>query len=130
MDLTLEHPGEHLFIRSVSAEGIRVIDEYYVEPIILSADRIIDDWPIASPEELSEDQLETIMQLQPEIVLIGTGSKQVFLPPELMMFFYRRNTGFEVMTTDAACRTFNVLVSEGRNVVAALIPLASTDVNP
>jgi uncharacterized protein len=62
--------------------------------------------------------------LKPEIVLIGTGSKQIFLPPELMMFFYSRNTGFEVMTTDAACRTFNVLASEGRKVVAALLPVS------
>ena len=57
------------------------------------------------------------------IILIGTGRRQVFLKQELMMFLYRRQTGFEVMTTEAAARTFNVLVSEGRNVVAALLPV-------
>ena len=124
MDLTLEHPGDHLFIRSVTAEGIRVVDEYYDGPIILSPESIISDWAVTDAAELSEEQLEPILQLKPEIVLIGTGSKQVFLPPELMMFFYSRNTGFEVMTTDAACRTFNVLASEGRKVVAALLPVS------
>jgi uncharacterized protein len=124
MDLTLEHPGDHLFIRSVSAEGIRVVDDYYSEPIILSPDHIISDWAVTDAAELTEAQLEPILQLKPEIVLIGTGPKQIFLPPELMMFFYSRNIGFEVMTTDAACRTFNVLASEGRKVVAALLPVS------
>ncbi len=55
--------------------------------------------------------------------LIGTGQHQVFLPPATQMHFYRNGTGFEVMTTDAACRTFNVLAAEGRQVVAALLPL-------
>ena len=64
-----------------------------------------------------------VFDLQPEIVLIGTGRKQVFLQPELMMSFYRREVGFEVMSTHAACRTFNVLVSESRNAVAALLPV-------
>lgn len=124
MDLTLEHPGDHLFIRSVSAEGIRVVDDIYTGSIILSSDRVISDWSITQPDEFTESLLEPIMQLEPEIVLIGTGSKQLFLPPELMMYFYRRGTGFEVMTTDAACRTFNVLVSERRKVVAGLLPIS------
>jgi len=124
MDLTLEHPGDHLFIRSASAEGIRVVDDIYTGSIILSSDRVISDWTVTQPDEFTESLLDPIMQLEPEIVLIGTGSKQLFLPPELMMYFYRRGTGFEVMTTDAACRTFNVLVSERRKVVAALLPIS------
>jgi uncharacterized protein len=54
---------------------------------------------------------------------MGTGERQVFLAPELLMVFYRQSVGIEVMNTQAACRTFNVLVSEDRNVVAALMPL-------
>ena len=66
--------------------------------------------------------LLSIFEMKPEVVLLGTGAKQVFLPPQLMMQFYNKGIGIEVMTTDAACRTFNVLVSEGRNVLAALMP--------
>jgi uncharacterized protein len=55
-------------------------------------------------------------------VIIGTGERQHFLPPLLMMEFHGQGIGAEVMSTAAACRTFNVLVSEGRNVVAALLP--------
>ncbi len=122
MDLTLEKPGDHLFIRSVSAQGIQVVNEFYNSSIIVSANRIIPDWPVKSIEDISERQLEKVLELQPEVVLIGTGARQVFLPPRQMMFFYSRNIGVEVMTTAAACRTFNVLVSESRNAVAALIP--------
>jgi uncharacterized protein len=121
MDLTLEQPGDHLFIRSVSARGIQVVDDFYNSSIIVSARQVIPDWPVNSVENIMEQHLEKVLELQPELVLIGTGAKQIFLPPRQMMFFYSRNIGLEVMTTDAACRTFNVLVSESRKVVAALI---------
>jgi uncharacterized protein len=59
--------------------------------------------------------------LQPEVVLIGTGQRQVFPAPAFGAQFLRAGIGFEVMDTGAACRTFNVLVSEQRLVVALLI---------
>jgi uncharacterized protein len=121
MDLTLEQPGDHLFIRSVSAQGIQVVDDFFHSSIIVSASQIIPDWPVNAVENITEQHLIKVLELQPELVLIGTGAKQAFLPPRQLMFFYSRNVGVEVMTTDAACRTFNVLVSESRNVVAALI---------
>jgi uncharacterized protein len=122
MDLTLEKPGDHLFIRSVSGAGIQVADVHYSGPIILSATRIVEDWTASEAIDLAECDLEKILDLDPEIVLLGTGASQVFLPPERMMYFYSRNVGVEVMNTEAACRTFNVLVSESRKVVAALLP--------
>ena len=121
MDLTLERPGDHLFIRSVSAQGIQVVDDFFHSSIIVSASQIIPDWPVNTVENITEEHLVKVLDLQPELVLIGTGAKQAFIPPRQLMFFYSRNVGVEVMTTDAACRTFNVLVSESRNVVAALI---------
>jgi uncharacterized protein len=121
MDLTLEQPGDHLFIRSVSARGIQIVDDFYNSSIIVSTKQVIPDWPVSSIENITEQHLEKVLDLRPELVLIGTGARQAFLTPRQMMFFYSRNVGVEVMTTDAACRTFNVLVSESRNVVAALI---------
>jgi len=121
MDLTLEQPGDHLFIRSVSAQGIQVVDDFYHSSIIVSASQVIPDWPVNAVENITEQHLEKVLDLQPELVLIGAGARQAFLSPRQMMYFYSRNIGVEVMTTDAACRTFNVLVSESRNVVAALL---------
>ena len=123
MEFNLEVPQDQFFIRSVSEKGIRVHEDYFNQPFILSGQRIIPDWGVKSVEDIDEESLQALFELQPEVVLIGTGNTQVFLPPAIQVHFFRRGIGFEVMTTDAACRTFNVLVSEGRVVVAALLPL-------
>lgn len=123
MEFNLEMPGNHFFVRSIGEQGIRINDDYYTRPLILSAMRIVQEWPVQSVDDMDEASLQVIFGLEPEVVLIGTGEHQVFLPPEVQMLFYRNDTGFEVMTTDAACRTFNVLVAEGRHVVAALLPI-------
>lgn len=121
MEFNLELPGNHFFVRSIGEKGIRVNDDYYTTPFVISARRIIPEWPVESIAELDETNLGVIFDLKPEVVLIGTGENQVFLPPAVQAHFFRNETGFEVMTTDAACRTFNVLAAEGRHVVAALL---------
>lgn len=123
MEFNLEVPQDQFFIRSVSEKGIRVHEDYFNQPFILSGQRIIPDWGVKTVEDINEESLQALFDLQPEVVLIGTGNTQVFLPPATQVHFFRRGIGFEVMTTDAACRTFNVLAAEGRVVVAALLPL-------
>lgn len=121
MDLTLHKPGDHHFIRSVGPEGITVTDTLYTSSLVLSADELLPDWPVRSVAELTEAQLEAALEMGPEIVILGTGRKQAFPPPKVMVMFYEKGIGFEAMTTEAACRTFNVLLSENRKAVAALI---------
>ena len=121
MDLTLQKPGDHLFIRAISDTGIRIDDDWYGKSLILSTSRLIPDWPVTSVADISEARLHPVFDFTPDIVLLGTGARQHFLPVELMMIFYRREIGVEVMATPAACRTFNVLALEERRVVAALI---------
>jgi len=121
MEFNLEVPYDHLFIRSVGKNGIRVGNDYYTKPFILSGKQIVSEWHVASIDDINETGLAAVFDLQPEVVLIGTGKTQVFLPMPVQALFFRRNIGFEVMTTDAACRTFNILVAEGRHVVAALL---------
>jgi uncharacterized protein len=121
MDLTLHKPGDHHFIRSVGPEGITVTDTLYTSSLVLSADELLPDWPVRSVAELTEAHLEAALEMGPEIVILGTGRKQAFPPPKVMLMFYEKGIGFEAMTTEAACRTFNVLLSENRKAVAALI---------
>ena len=123
MEFNLELPQNQFFIRSVSEEGICVHKDYYTSPFIISGERIVPDWSVKSIDDINEESLQEIFDLQPEVILIGTGKTQIFLPQATQAHFFRQNFGFEVMTTDAACRTFNVLVAEGRHVVAALLPL-------
>mgnify|MGYP001817304165 FL=1 len=123
MEFNLEIPENQFFIRSISEHGIRVHDQLFKKPFIISGQRIIPEWDVESVEDMDEESLQKIFDLEPEVILIGTGDTQVFLQPAIQIHFFRRSIGFEVMTTDAACRTFNVLVSEGRKVVAALLPV-------
>jgi len=86
---------------------------------------VIEDWRVASPAEVALADLEPALALQPEIVLLGTGSTLVWPEADLMAALATRRVGLEIMSTPAACRTFNVLVHERRRVAAALFnPLA------
>ena len=126
MDLNLEQPRDHFYIRSISDEGIRVSDTFYTSPLLVSARQIEPDWPVSSFEDLNENNLQMIFDMKPDVVLIGCGSRQKFLPPATQMLFLQRQIGVEVMVTEAACYTFNILVAEGRPVVAALLPVEDT----
>lgn len=123
MEFNLEVPQNQFFIRSVSEEGIRVDQQLFRRPFIISGQRIVPEWMVKSVDDINELSLQAVFEFEPEVILIGTGARQIFLPPATQIHFFRRNFGFEVMATDAACRTFNVLAAEGRHVVAALLPI-------
>ena len=72
-------------------------------------------------DALAEADFERLLETSPEIVLLGTGATQRFPHPRLTAPLHRARVGLEVMDTRAACRTYNILVAEGRNVTAALI---------
>ena len=93
----------------------------HTQSLVVGGDRIVADWPARSVESLSADHMAAIVELAPEIVLIGTGSAFSFPEAALLAPLYKAGIGVEVMDTPAACRTYNILLGEGRNVVAALI---------
>jgi len=78
-------------------------------------------WAPSRPDELEASHFEAILALQPELVIFGSGPRLKFVAPALMRALIDRRVGVETMDTPAACRTFNVLVSEGRSAVAALL---------
>ncbi len=89
--------------------------------VILAPGKLIENWPPRSFAELQQQHLRELAQLQPELVLLGTGSRIQFPHSEWMGDFLRAGIGFEVMDTAAACRTYNILTGEGRQPVAALL---------
>lgn len=89
--------------------------------LVVSGESLITDWPVASVEGLAADHMAAIVALKPEVVLLGTGAKLRFPSPALLAPLYKAGIGVEVMDTPAACRTYNILQGEGRNVLAALI---------
>ncbi|MCA1799211.1 MAG: MTH938/NDUFAF3 family protein [Xanthomonadaceae bacterium] len=120
MKFTLESTGDANLIRGWEAGALRINDDTVAGDVVVSADTLL-RVTLGSAESLDEAALEPALALRPEVLLVGTGARQRFLAPALMQALARRGVGVEVMDTLAAARTYNVLVGEGRRVVAALI---------
>jgi uncharacterized protein len=90
-------------------------------PVALSAEQVLHPWQAASVAELTFEHFAEMLAWQPEILLLGTGERQQFPAAALMGAMLSRRIGFEVMDSRAACRTYNVLVSESRAVALALL---------
>ena len=91
--------------------------------IILGANGLIQDWTPRSHAELNPEHLLGFTELNPEIVLLGMGNKLIFPEQSCLSVLQQNNLGYEVMDTASACRTFNVLAAEGRDVVMGLLML-------
>jgi len=121
VQFSLQSSADVNLVRACSAAEIRVREHVIRRSAVLTADRIIFDWPPGSIGELRAADLQAVLALEPEIILLGTGERQVFPDAEIRSAVQRAGVGFEVMDTRAACRTYNVLLQEGRRVAAALI---------
>jgi len=120
MKFTLEPGTAGNLIRGYSDTELRIGAQRIERSCIVSAERLVTDWEPAAFADLTAAHLEAIFALEPELVLLGTGPSQRFATGEVRAAFAARRIGVEVMQLGAACRTFNVLVQEGRRVVAAL----------
>ncbi len=121
MKFTLADEGDNYIIRSYDP-GEVVVNEYrYTSSVIVSPKQVIGDWPPQSFEELTPGHITALAELKPQLVVLGTGPVQRFPDPALYAGLIEQGIGIEVMTTSAACRTYNILVGEGRKVAAALI---------
>jgi len=121
MQLTLENPDFRYFLRGVSAEGILVNERRLAGSFILSPMALIEGWRPTGVSELLPEDLEPLLALEPTVVLLGTGSKLVFPSAAVMAACLTRGIGIEVMDNSAAARTFNVLATEARKVVAGFL---------
>jgi len=121
MDLSLERPEGYLYVRRVGARGVTLIDRELTSSFLLAPDRAIENWPVTTADTLDAGHVEALLALQPELVLLGTGERQVFPAAAFMAGFLRKGIGIEVMDNAAAARTYNLLAGEGRRVVAGFI---------
>ena len=110
-----------LAITSYDAAHIAVNGRRLTKSFLLTPQRLIEDWPPDSFDSLSESDLLAVADLNCPIVLLGTGARQRFPAPALMRPLIERRVGVEVMDSHAACRTYNILMAEGREVAAAMI---------
>jgi uncharacterized protein len=108
-------------IRAYGNGELRVNEIAYRGAVILSASTAEDLPNVHNFEDLIAIDVSRILKLEPELVLLGTGARQIFPAGSFGAQFLRKGIGFEVMDTGAACRTFNVLVGEQRRVAALLL---------
>ena len=100
---------------------VSVNHQRFETSVVVTPGKEVASWNVAGFESLTAQDFEKLLELNPEIVIFGSGDKLRFPHRELTRAFASRSVGFEVMDTKAACRTYNILVAEGRQVVAALL---------
>jgi len=122
MKLEIDYnPKGYNKIEGYFAGKIIVAGRDYTHSLILTRSSLIPDWPPARITEMQAEHLALFLKLKPEVLLLGTGRKLVFVHPGILLPLQRAGIGCEVMDTGGACRTYNSLVSEGRDVAAALL---------
>ena len=118
LDSTTTHPNR---ISSYEQGSIQISNERFVNSFIITPYIVIRNWPPQTFADIASHHLEQILEMKPELILLGTGRQQHFLESDLFLNVAKLNIGFEVMDTGAACRSYNILLEEGRNVAAALL---------
>jgi uncharacterized protein len=100
---------------------VQVNGERLASSCVVAPDRLIRDWSPRTVDELTAEHLVQLVELEPEMVLLGVGARLRFPDRALLRPMEQRGIGVEVMDTPAACRTYNLLMGDGRRVVAALL---------
>jgi len=108
-------------ISAYQAESISINEVEYRESLVLSPQKIICPWPATTVEELDRELFKPVLDLNPDVVLLGTGTTQRFPTAQIFALFGEKGIGLEVMDNGALSRTFNILVAEDRAVVAAIM---------
>jgi uncharacterized protein len=121
MKFTLTDDGDNNIIRSYNTGELLIKDSRYTKSVIVTPKRIINNWTPQHFADITSEHFNTLLDLEPQLVILGTGSTLQFPSLELYATLIEKGIGVEVMATPAACRTYNILVSEGRNVAAALL---------
>lgn len=122
MKFAEDHNQANYKITGYQNEGIKINNRLFQQSLVLSPTTLIEEWKPAEIALLTADDLAPIYELNAEIILLGTGEKQQFPNSEVLKQLAKMQIGFEIMDTQAACRTFNIIMAEGRNVVAGLFP--------
>ena len=122
MQIHLDDAEMRYRIQAYEPHQVRISQQIYTQPLMVSSEAI---WPdVYIPYDIKETEIATLMpfiDLKPQIFVFGTGNIQRFLEAWLQALFYNHGIGVETMSTSAACRTYNLLLAEGRYVMASLL---------
>lgn len=119
--LELDNNQAKYQVRAYRPGLIQINEQHYSESLIVTANELITPWHPQTIQDLSSQDLAIALTQKPTILLIGTGEKLVFPAVEIYGELINQGIGVEIMDTSAACRTYNALTAENRQVMAALI---------
>ena len=120
MELTLQTNKSGVFIKNYENHKIYIDDKVFENNIIITSSNII-KWDIRDLKTSTHENYEELLIAKPEIIIIGTGTELIIPNTQLIHQIHKRNIGIEFMITESACKTYNLLVSENRKIVAGLL---------
>ena len=120
MKLSSDTRADANVVVGYSAREVRLRERTLARSAIVTVDRVV-DWPGAAFDTLRPQALDAVLALQPALIVLASGARQRFPPPEVYAHVYGRGVGLEVMEIGAACRTYNLLLAEDRRVALALL---------
>ena len=115
-------------VTAYDERGVEINAQYFSYSLILMPETAASEWPVADFDALTESHFEQVLLDAPDVVILGTGSRQRFVHPRLSAKLTMKRIGVECMDNNAACRTYNILMGEGRKVTLALIIAAPVPV--
>ncbi len=123
MKFELDPSSDSLLVRSYERDHLIVGDRRIASPVVITGSRLVDDLLPPRMRELAVSHLLALAELGADIVILGTGARQVFLSADFIQLLSSRGVGLETMDTAAACRCYNILRAESRAVVLAAFML-------
>ncbi len=121
MKFAQDSQDEGYVITAYDDDSVSINGKPFSQSLIVATTQLNDNWNLNSIESLHTSHIEQILTLKPELIIIGTGDKLIFPDVKVYAAIIRQGIGVDFMDTGAACRTYNILMSEGRGVVAGLI---------
>ena len=121
MEIQLEKQPTGYHVNSFNDNEIVIGEICYISSLVVAPTHVIPDWPPQHSDEIQMNDFDAILDLQPELVLVGTGNTLRFPDSEIYKRIIRAGLGIDFMDSRAACRTYNILAAEGRHVVAGVI---------
>jgi uncharacterized protein len=116
-----EDRGVGPYIQSYQSGEITIDNTHYQHSVIVMPEQAVQEWRPQNFTDLTAEDFAVLVTFKPDLILLGTGEEQHFPKSELMAIAYQHNIAVEVMNTGSACRTYNLLMSEHRVVLAALV---------
>jgi uncharacterized protein len=121
MKFAQDNQDEGYVITAYDNSSISINGKPFSQSLIVTRSSLQENWDVSAIDLLQPDHINQVLLLNPELIIIGTGNKLIFPAVEIYANIIERGIGVDFMDTGAACRTYNILMSEGRDVVAGLI---------